>query len=362
MGMDPSMMMYGGFNGQGMGFNGMNMGMMGYDGGFGNWANQMGNGMNGNFGANAGYYPNSGYNQQSSHRGAHFNQMSQQRNFPSNHRSGHGQRFPQNAYDRNQEFHNRAGYAQQNGHDVSMTQQQKQDSQAGSVTADATKESDKQDADVRTDNTTNQLVKENGIDAEAAEKGDGKTADIETSTEQIRDTSMTAEQNETRPVETYDAADSTPIIDAEPVVPLAVNGYASNDASAYLNEDQMQYNSLQSVEASYQQGYNTGFNEFGGRGRGGWRGRGRGRGGFRGGYGGYANPNMFENVIPLTPSEPVGQGVEGAPKGPKAMREGVPVPAFRGRGAFAARGGRGGNFGVVTNGNGVLGQANAPSA
>ena len=62
--MDPNMMMYGGFNGQGMGYNGMNIGMMGNGGGYGNWGGQMG-GMNGNFGANAGYYPNSGYNQQS---------------------------------------------------------------------------------------------------------------------------------------------------------------------------------------------------------------------------------------------------------------------------------------------------------
>lgn len=365
MGMDPSMMMYGGFNGQNMGYNGMNMGMMGFDGGFGNWGNQMGSGMNGNFGANAGYYPNSGYNQQS-HRGAHFNQMSQ-RNFPSNHRSGHGQRFAPNAYDRNQEFHNRAGHAQQSGHDVAMKQQQQQQQQDLQIETvnDATKDSDKRDTADDT-NTPNQLAKETETAADSIEKGDDPMTEVhqvgETSMKQAQDQGMTVEQDETKPVETYNAVDTTVDFDTpnqvEPVQPQAASGFVSNDPVMYGNEDHLQYSNMQLGEPAYQPGYNVGYNEFGGRGRGAWRGRGRGRGGFRGGYGGYAN--TFENVVPLTTVEPAGQGVEGAPKGPKAMREGAPVPGFRGRGGFVVRGGRGGSFAVTTNG--TPAPTSAPSA
>lgn len=66
MGMDPLAMaqgQFGGFNGQGFGMNGMNMnmGMNGsFDGNFQAWNA----GMNGDYGANTGYYPQGGYNQQ----------------------------------------------------------------------------------------------------------------------------------------------------------------------------------------------------------------------------------------------------------------------------------------------------------
>jgi zinc finger CCCH domain-containing protein 13 len=83
-------------------------------------------------------------------------------------------------------------------------------------------------------------------------------------------------------------------------------------------------------QAQYQNGgYDFSFP----RGRG--RGRGFGRGGFRGRGGFYQNQDNYQVV---TPTQPVGQGVEGAPTGPKAMREGN--TGFRGRGGFhSARGG-----------------------
>lgn len=356
MGMDPSMMMFGGFNNQSMGFNGMNMGAMGFDGGFGNWGSQMG-GMNGDFGANAGYYPNSGFNQQS-HHGAHFNQMSQ-RNFPSNHRSGHGQRFAQNAYNRNQAFHDRAGYAQQNGYSVSIQQQQQQQNEQQQpqdllpdTIIESTEQSDKQEV-VKDADSADQPQKENEDVVMSAREGDVPVPDVDrpprNSTQHIRDESMIDEENRSRPLELNDAVGSTfgantPAHQPEPFVPQTMDGYAPMDVTSDAYGERNPYNA-QTMETSYHQGYHNVYNESGGRGRGGWRGRGRGRGGFRGNF-----VNTFDNAVHLTNTEPAGQGVVGAPTGPKAMRDGGSAPSSRARGLFAARGGRGGNFGVITNG------------
>ncbi|KAJ9639431.1 hypothetical protein H2199_006464 [Coniosporium tulheliwenetii] len=112
-----------------------------------------------------------------------------------------------------------------------------------------------------------------------------------------------------------------------------------------------------------------------GRGRGGRRG-GYGRGGFQhqyqdefqGGFGGrgvkgagftangtfgteasmpVASARAAEFTV-VTPQEPKGVGVEGAPTGPKAMREGHPNAGFRGRGGFLGTPGRGGIAASVT--------------
>ena len=87
-----------------------------------------------------------------------------------------------------------------------------------------------------------------------------------------------------------------------------------------------------------------------GRGRGAGRGYYRGSSEFRGGYrgrgGGYL-PNGNSNhsspmqapptttLPPTTPAEPKGLGVEGAPKGPKALREGLPNTSIRGGRGFS---------------------------
>ncbi|GME34906.1 hypothetical protein GTA08_BOTSDO00643 [Neofusicoccum parvum] len=89
-----------------------------------------------------------------------------------------------------------------------------------------------------------------------------------------------------------------------------------------------------------------------GRGRGGFRGGyGRGYQNFRGGFGGRGMQGSgFEpsggfggNVTVLAGGEPKGVGVEGAPTGPKAMREGLPNTGASGRlrGAFAGGIGKG---------------------
>ena len=65
-------------------------------------------------------------------------------------------------------------------------------------------------------------------------------------------------------------------------------------------------------------------------------GRGRGRGGFgRGGFRGRGGFGQYQSEVQVvTPVQPIGVGVEGAPTGPRAMREGLPNTGFRGRGGF----------------------------
>ena len=342
--MDPNMMMYGGFNGQGMGYNGMNMGMMGNGGGYGNWGGQMG-GMNGNYGANAGYYPNSGYNQQS-HRGGHFNHMSQRNSSHSmnNNRFGQSQRFAQNAYDRNLDVQGQVGYNQTNNGGISQTEQFQ-----AQVPND---EPNKPDETKTTAGQANPDTNASSADVAEATGDTNLVHDHEGQDKSTLDVNAPPHLDEQMPA----IAGTEPVEQSQPVLstanpndathePQGLNALDNSVAPIHMNGDQgagPDFNMLP-VESSPRfvpNGHN-GHNEFSGRGRGGWRGRGRGRGGFgRGGYG-------FEAVTPLTPSEPIGVGVVGAPTGPKAMRDGPPVPGFRGRGGFAPRGGRGGTLGMA---------------
>lgn len=94
MGIDPMMAMsqgqFGGFNGQGFGMNGMNMSINGgFDGNYPAWNM----GMNGDFGANAGFYPPGGYNQQMQHGQANHMQRAQyHNNYNQNRFRGRGNR------------------------------------------------------------------------------------------------------------------------------------------------------------------------------------------------------------------------------------------------------------------------------
>ena len=93
---------FGGFGDQGMGMNGvaagMNMGDMSLDGGYGGWQCQQAMDMNGNFGANSGYYAGNGYNQQNfqdhSFQRMPYHPDSQSNSFQTkNHFHGHGRAF-----------------------------------------------------------------------------------------------------------------------------------------------------------------------------------------------------------------------------------------------------------------------------
>ena len=87
-------------------------------------------------------------------------------------------------------------------------------------------------------------------------------------------------------------------------------------------------------------------NDFGGRGRGSGRAFYRGSTDIRGGYrsrgmahvsnGAVSSPSQLTAKFPvIAPTEPKGLGVEGAPKGPKALREGLPNTGLRGGRGFS---------------------------
>lgn len=104
------------------------------------------------------------------------------------------------------------------------------------------------------------------------------------------------------------------------------NGF--NQGQMYMQdgmEHTMAYNNHYSNNQNYNMaGFNGGFAYSG-------RGRGRGRGGW-GGRGAFHHQHYSESHM-MNPVQPLGQGVEGAPTGPKAMRDG-----FSNRGSFRGRG------------------------
>lgn len=326
--MDPSMMIFGnGFNNQGVGFNGMNMnmGMMGgFDGGYGNWGSQGGiNG--GDYGQNAGYYPNSGYNQQS-YRGAHFNSMPQrQPSYTMNiNRPGQG-------YQQNQQ---RGAGMMQNGQD--RTGKHQQDGPNEQLNVPEARAAD-----------TNGLVSVTNGD----NQGNNMLRDSEVPAEQNVDQINVTEQSESRPATANEEAMQststamTPMPSAANDQEPGTNGLEPADQTMQVNMHQGYVQDVNMTSSGHPTNFvpfQGGYNDFNTRGRGAFRARGRGRGGFgRGGFG------MESAAIPLTHVEPIGVGVVGAPTGPKSMRAGAPVPGFRGRGGFMARGGRGGAFGTT---------------
>ena len=391
MGMDPMSMsqgMYAAFGGQGMDMNGMNMGM-GFDagqGGFGGFNGQTwnsgqdkfnpnaygshANGMGGDFGAH-GY---GGYNIPS-HQG-NFNQMHHQQ-FPHNDfqngYNGHGfqnrGRGRRGAYanaGRGRGNYNQVVQGNQANHEPFHHQIPPQSSQQSTQQTTrpepqtalveqkpmgeekANEKQKDEEADQASENQpskepnpadTNEKpaddvapLKRSVSEAEPASGQEGSTAESRNESFPTAQEAVAPEPvKETRlaPIQTYisseqplsaeqpASAKSTTMPPPESTVPL---GPAS------------QYSQDQSLD-------------FGGRGRGSIRGHYRGAPGHRGrGYGFYPNgntPNVpsqsnpTSECPPVAPVEPKGLGVEGAPKGPKAMREGLPNTSLRGGRGFS---------------------------
>ncbi len=370
--------MFGGFNGQGMGMNGMNMGM-GFDGGYGGWGGQsvMGmGGMNGDFGANAGYYPGGGYNQQS-HQG-HFNQM-------------HNQQFPNDNYHQNR-FHRGQGHSQrgyghgqgryaghgQNNHSQGFKEnnsafhhqlptgfQDRRPSQQPSAEPQELpqteeiiaedKASKEPESLVAGDDSTSEVPKDGHeiIDVRAEDEtrtnqqpeiivqdnDEAQPQDIKPSIETVHDEAMAdagpAQEEEAlvlHPIATIDSIDP-PVVEADvsPVPAMLPTGPAAAPLGPAAHFT------------------STPAQDFPSRGRGGMRGYGRGGYEFRGpGHRGRGSMHMSATfghfaaaaeyvAVPMQPSSQ-GVGVVGAPKGPKAMREGLPNVGFRGRGGFQVSG------------------------
>ncbi|KAK4692645.1 hypothetical protein P7C71_g4597, partial [Lecanoromycetidae sp. Uapishka_2] len=392
--MDPSMMsqgMYGGFGGQGMGMNGMNMGM-GFDAGQGafgggfngqpSWnagqnkfnQNAYGGQAGSDFGANAGSY-GAGYNMPPQHQG-NFNQMTHHQNYSNNdfYHGHHGQGFQARGRGRGRGYQNygrgRGGYNQFNqynqaaqgnyanndgfhqqtpsevtrrgspqyGEKLEQPLQQHQDptnegSQQTGVAADIltaeeqmNKELNPGDADDdMPDPALQPLIREDAVVLtepvvpEIKEPEQAETAD------------KPAEENQEKPapIESF-----VPDEDAQAVVPVLDNNAVTTPTMlpppgpSIPTGPAARYSGDVPLDTSP-------------------RGRGAGRGYFRGndfragsmgrGSGYISNtsaPRAQQFTSPVKPIvlpvEPKGLGVEGAPKGPKALREGAPNNGVKG--------------------------------
>lgn len=373
------------------GMNGMNMGM-GYGNGYGSgWNGQQM--INGDFsGANTGYYPGSGYNQTHQGHYPHHQMHASQQQFSKN-MSQNQNRF-QGSYHQQRGGSARGFYGQHShGFDSSQAHGhfpgQGQDATGmPATTGDSTKSgdeplshklparpqgrSDSQQLSGEASSDSREQANEDrsnnrGVDPSATSGSDipvdhdisrqGKNnADVQgelRSAGEQENPVVNEEKNDldsampTKVDAPYhsnsEAADNnTSKIDTyESEVP----GYmdpSHSDYSAYMNSsDPYQQNQMQQYGAM-QDGFGRGRFSTRGVNRGGmgFSSSSRGRGGFNPafphnnsnafGFGG-AQGSIAGDVTVLAGGEPKGMGVEGAPTGPKAMREGLPNTGFSGR-------------------------------
>ena len=391
MGMDPMTMsqgMYGGFGGQGMGMNGMNMGM-GFNnagqGAFGGAFNgqpaawnagqdkfnqnaygaQAGMG-GGDFGANSGY---GGYNVPP-HQG-NFNQMHQHQ-YPNNDfhhghhnqgfqnrgrgrgrgypyagrgRGGYNQSFPQGNQNQNQTnyepFHQQAAQVTRRGSPSYGPQQdqpaqQQQDQASGVSQQDAkpeengtgltaeeqlNKELDPGDADENAEKPSDPSTNEERVEPPAEEV----VAETETPKEIQAEGMPETKEEEPEPIKTTASVEaSKPELSAVDVS-VSVPPSLMPPPSPMIPTGPSALHAEQPLDTSP-------------------RGRGAGRGFYgnpdyrpgRGRGSGFPLHNGFPRITPpivktaVPPSAPKGLGVEGAPKAPKALREGQPNTGIKG--------------------------------
>jgi len=369
MGVTPIMMsqgMFGGFNGQGMGMAsmsgmaGMNMGM-GYHAGYGGWG-AMGV-LGGDFGANAGYYPGSGYNQQSHQENFHqlHHQPYAHNNYSQNRSRGHA--YSQRGYGRDQGYHDRqAALASEDSEEAFRQQlptsfQGRGTSQRGQIQVQQYMQ-EKQETDSRND-PIKELATSRADDQEA-EVRDGalnvpnRDVEDETKTNLELDTStqianprpdVSVQQSievapEERDLEHSRRQESTDL-QSIAVIDTAHIPSADTEVSPTTAMPPPLGPAVPLGPAA--QFSQSPLQEFHGRGRG-MRGYGRTAFGHRGRGFPYMNGTFghAQDIPVAAPLEAMGQGVMGAPTGPKAMREGQPNSGIRGRGGFqiAGRGGK----------------------
>lgn len=370
---------YGGYNGQTASWN---AGQNNYNqNAYGGHAN----GMAGDFGSNSGY---GGYNMP--HQQGNFNQV-HPRQFPNNEfqHGYHGQGFQNRGRGRGRGYHNagrgRGGYNQVNsGYQANYEPSHHQ----LSAQVDRTGLEQQQISDHPQHDKGLQSQLENGntstIDVEVQKVTDefdmakellpGDAEDHAVSSANSKDTEQVAEppnqtgeisqqdeieaklqteiegevSNEAPPVDTDEAPKTSPIetiVTSEPAVPEvsdAVSPIVSAPTSAMLPPPSP---AIPTGPAAHHAP--DGF-EFGIRGRG--RGYHRGSFDYRGGARGRGSIHLTNGhsthvsngpihpappAPPVAPAEPKGLGVEGAPKGPKALREGLPNTGIRGGRGFA---------------------------
>ena len=386
MGMDPMAMaqgMYGGLNGQGIGMNGMNAGMGfangqlafgGFNGQPSSWngvhnnynQNAYGgpaNGQVGDYGSNAGY---GGYNIPQ----GNFNQMNQ-RQFPNNdfQHGYHGQGFPNRGRGRGRGYQNygrgRGGYNQVNsGHQANFEASPSQVPPHVAASQNPSQQQGSSNPEQLPDGITRRGSPVYDTEARKSAEDFAKSLDPGDAEDHIKspkqeqtkkDNGATDEAVEAPPnVEEKSATDSLTKDEApeNPSASKAVIASAQTDIESTKHDSATTASvkmppppspvvptgpaALSSADHSQFYDHNSR-----GRGRGFYGGAVGSRGGARGRGAGYVPnggsvhvPNghapLASPVTPIVAAEPKGLGVEGAPKGPKAMREGLPNTAVSG--------------------------------
>lgn len=398
MAIDPMGMsngMFGGYGVHGLGMNNINgMSMaMDYDGGYGTWGSQSAMGINGNYGANTGYYPG-GYNQNQAHQGQ-FNQMHHPQQFPDNnyqnrfsgqtfpHRKGHGYDQgthrvlgPQNqdhsqAPVQNEDndlqnpqtlkgdaaFHHQLPVALQLP--VQLSESKEQVLRRDLRVSDQETEAKRKIVDETVDEEI-ALTDRNAEEANA--EGDKQGTSEVAAASQARistvmdETSISPTKTEVAPLEQETFIDSP--IKVEEDVSMGLSQHSDSVTAAKLSKIMAPPTAPASAAPKGPAaGISTGSVRNGSSHATSARGRGNLRYSVRGapeGHNGYrvrgaaygmaadsgysllssAAPTVYLNSIP---SEPRGQGVVGAPTGPKAMRARLPNMGFRGRGGLVVQ-------------------------
>jgi hypothetical protein len=375
-GMDPNMMNMMGM----MGMNGVN-GMLGMGfngGGFDGWNNMQQ--MNGGFGA-SGFFPNGGFDQ--SHQGQ-YPQMSQHQQYPKN--NFHNQnRFQgsQRGYGRgyhnqgNGQFHNQTpiqasgpppgapkgpkaaqifqGNSDAFHHQLPHKVQSRRSSQAMSVE----RGQDPVDHNTKVGETekSNTALQsgQDSLDAQDPsdkEYGTGPAGNVDGElTKQTLDVDTGPLAQETALVAPTDHNEQPQLDDTQGPSAILKDGAPINGVDYSDNKppvapaNNFQHNiHNQARDQAFQvaPGPNHAYLSrpaFRGRGSQDLRGGSfRGRGAPTWQYHGTHGPSQME-VKPLIPVEPLGTGVQGAPTGPKAMRDGLPNTGWSGRGRGGGRGG-----------------------
>ena len=378
--MDPTMMtqgMFGGFGGQGMGMNGMNMGM-GFEAGQG----AFGGGFNGqptwntaqnkfnqnaygghtgsgsDFGTNAGY--GAGYNQ---HHQGNFNQMHQ---YPNNdfHHGHHGQGFQNRGRGRGRGYFNagrgRGGYQQYNqsaqgnqaNYDSYQQQAPLQVTRRGSPQYGEKLEQPAQssDQDAKVDGKAGGLSAEDQFDKElnpgdaddemqdpalmplippelpkdiasteppAIEKHEEQVdVQAEAITGQDKLTAIESIVSEDVPkpvastVEVKSAITSPAMPPPSPLIPTGPAALTSTEQPIESSRGTGSTTAMSTHSHSVSQGQGSGYVPNGSVAR------------------AHSRSSSIRSLVP--PQEPKGLGVEGAPKGPKALREGRPNIGYKG--------------------------------
>lgn len=388
--------MYGGFGGQGMGMNAMNMGMGfgagqgaygGFNGQAATWSGGqdkfnpnayggLANGMGGDFGANAGYggynmppqqgsygqmhpqqFPNNnfqngfngqGHNQSGRGRGRGYsyngrgrggygqamqgNQGKQEKNFEPFHHQLPPQLLPQISSD-----HAHLAPGPETGGDLNESKPLSGESESTNNELNPGGEGDNADASVtEATQPATKLPEGDVTEHTAADNATAESAMLGTGSE----LKQQPEEFKPVPIETIVSSDGA---DLE-AVPTPVNADLVVSPMTMMPPTAAPVAPL-GPAALYRVDNSQ---DFAGRGRGGGRGYFRGaadlRGGLRGRASGFAANGMGPPAAPngqsiptadfpgVVPVEPKGLGVEGAPKAPKALREGLPNTGIRGRG------------------------------